>query len=397
MRANFPIRFLGVVIGSISLLFPVATYAANLPGQFFGMTILHAINRTPWPDVKIASIRLWDSDGTGWPQIQPAPGKFNWDGLDRWLALAQRNNADVIYTFGRVPKWANEGKHQSVPPTDLKVWDDFVRAIVRHANGRISAWELWNEPNDPNFWSGDIQTLRTMAERAYRIIKQEQPNAIVLTPSATWRDGSPSDWFEKYFAASGGRYADAIAFHGYVGTEPEGLVTEISRIRSVAQKYGVDKPIWDTESSWGMDAKLSDPAAQAAFLARSYILHVAEGIGRFYWYAWDGSDGGSTPPDKSWGTLWDGSKGYRPAVQAYRTVHSWLDGVRLPLPCGKDDSVWRCELNGNSEIIWTPAGQRTLQLDKKYTRYVALDGQMHTVPATQVVVIGPSPILARSN
>ena len=220
--------------------------------------------------------------------------------------LAKDHKAEVIYTFGRVPKWANNGKAQSVPPANLEDWETFVRAIVRHAKGRISAWELWNEPNDPKFWTGDMQTLIQMTERAYRIIKSEQPDAIVLTPSATWHEGmSAPQWFRLYFAAGGGKFADVIAFHGYVGLAPETLTREIEHIRAVAGEYSVEKPIWDTESSWGMDAKLEDPVSQAAFLARSYILHASEGVHRFYWYAWDGSDGRSTVSKESWGTLWD--------------------------------------------------------------------------------------------
>lgn len=373
-----------------------ASHSGRLPERFFGMNILHATHSTPWPDARIASIRLWDTDDTRWSDIEPARGKFNWEGLDRWLKLAERNKADVIYTFGRVPKWANGDKHQSVPPTDLKTWDEFVRAVVRHSKGRIAAWELWNEPNDPNFWTGDLSTLLQMSERAYRIIKAEQPRAIVLTPSATWHDTSPSQWFDKYFSAGGAAFADVIAFHGYVGTSPEGLTVELQKIRDVAKKNGVDKPIWDTESSWGVDAKLSDPDAQAAFLARSYILHVSQGVHRFYWYAWDGSDGGFTSADKSWGTLWDAKNGVQPAGLAYRAVHTWLGEAKLPLYCNAANSIWQCKLDENSLIVWNPSAKQDFPLSPQYTRYYDLSGQSHSVPENHVIAIGPSPVLVRT-
>jgi hypothetical protein len=303
----------------------------------------------------------------------------------------------VLYTFGRVPKWANGGRHQSLPPADLQIWDDFVRAIVRHAKGRISAWELWNEPNDPHFWNDNLETIVEMAQRACRIIKSEQPDAIVLTPSPTWSRGSPSQWFEQYFAAGGGKFADIIAFHGYVGPQPEGLTGELERIRAAAQDHGVNKPIWDTESSWGIDAHLPDAANRAAFLARSYILHVSQGVHRFYWYAWDGSDGGQTPPNQSWGTLWSSREPDTSQARAYRTVRKWLDQVHLPLICNAADSVWRCKLNRDSLIVWNTAGQRNFQLDPQYTHFQDLSGNFHDVPDTHSIPIGPAPILARTN
>jgi len=320
------------------------------------MNVLHAISRTPWPDATVNSIRLWDTDDTRWSKLEPARGKFYWSGLDRWLTLAEKHRVQVVYTFGRVPAWANDGKAQSVPPTNLDDWDTFVRAIVRHAKGRIGAWELWNEPNDPKFWTGDMKTLIQMSERAYRIIKSEQPDAIVLTPSATWHEGmSASQWFKLYFAAGGGKFADVIAFHGYVGLAPEALTREIDHIRQAARNASVDKPIWDTESSWGMDTKMVDPTSQAAFLARSYVIHVSQGVHRFYWYAWDGSDGRSAS-NESWGTLWD-RDGLRLAGRALKTVSTWLQEAELPLHCQSSETVWTCPLNSRAALVWDSASE----------------------------------------
>jgi hypothetical protein len=372
-------------------------HSSKLPEQFFGMNVLHAINRTPWPTAKIASIRLWDTDDTSWSHIEPARGKFDWDGLDRWLTLAGRHKVEVVYTFGRVPKWANGNKHQSVPPIDLEDWDAFVRAIVRHAKGRIVAWELWNEPNDPSFWTGDLNTLLQMSQRAYRIIKAEQPSAIVLTPSATWHENvSPSQWFRQYFSAGGGSFADVIAFHGYVGTAPEGLTREVENIRKAAADSSIEKPLWDTESSWGIDAKLNDPASQAAFLARSYILHASQGVHRFYWYAWDGSDGGATS-DQSWGTLWEHIDGVREPGRVLTTVANWLRDAELPLICQTSKTVWTCILNNESTIVWDSASDHPYSVDSRFTRYHDLAGHVHPVAANKIVPIGPSPILLNSH
>ena len=375
---------------------PATLNSAKTPDQFFGMNVLHATNRTPWPEVKIGGIRLWDTDDTSWSHIEPAPGKFDWNGLDHWLALAKRHHVEVLYTFGRVPKWANGGKHQSVPPTNLDDWDTFVRALVRHAKGRISAWELWNEPNDPNFWTGDMKTLLQMSQRAYRIIKEEQPNAMVLTPSATWHDNvSPSQWFRQYFSVSGGDFADVIAFHGYVGTSPEGLTREAENIRKVAAEYSVQKPLWDTESSWGIDTNLNNASSQAAFLARSYILHVSQGVHRFYWYAWDGSDGRTTS-DQSWGTLWNREDGVREPGRALTAVAQWLSDADLPLICQTNKTVWTCTLNRTAMIVWDSTSEHPYNVDPRFTRYRELTGQVHDVASDKLVSIGRSPILLDS-
>src|SRR3954471_469633 len=54
-----------VVILALCLV-PAAVIGESLPEQFFGMNVLHAISRTPWPDATVNSIRLWDTDDTRW-------------------------------------------------------------------------------------------------------------------------------------------------------------------------------------------------------------------------------------------------------------------------------------------------------------------------------------------
>jgi hypothetical protein len=383
---------LRITIIVLALCFFVAFGSAqSLQPQFFGIDVLHATNATPWPSQPYAGIRLWDTDDTGWPQLNPSRGQYNWSALDNWLALARKHNVDVLYTFGRVPAWANNGKGQSVPPTDLADWDAFVRAIATHSKGKIKFWEVWNEPNEPKFWTGDIPTLVTMAQHAQRIIKSVDPSAIVLTPSATWTTTSPAQWFDQYFAAGGAQYADAIAFHGYVGPTPEGIVSNLQQIWSVAGKYSINIPIWNTEGSWGIDAKIADPASQANFLARYYILQVSQGVQRFYWYAWDGSDGGKNAATESWGTLWD-RNGRHSAANAYGTLRNWLLTAQLPLLCTANNSVWQCTLNSQSLIVWTPAAQQHFQTDPRFTHYFDLAGQSHAI-ANHVVPIGPAPVL----
>jgi hypothetical protein len=64
-----------------------------------------------------------------------------------------------------------------------------VTAIASHAGTRITYWELWNEPQDPEYYCGDMQTLLTMAQHAYGIIKSINPAAQVITPTGTAADG----------------------------------------------------------------------------------------------------------------------------------------------------------------------------------------------------------------
>jgi hypothetical protein len=356
---------------------------------------------TPWPAAGVGALRLWDSH-TSWTYLNPQRGVFDWTQLDRWLNLAAAHNVDVLYTFGVTPAWAAANPTQSCeyqpgacsPPANLADWDAFVSAIVSHSAGRIRYWELWNEPNLNEFWAGNAQVLAQMAQRAYAIIKSIDPNAVVLTPAATASNSDAGSWLNQFFSAGGGSSTDVVAFHGYLPnseTAPEQLTTVLDSINAAMAANGQSgKPVWDTEASWGTTIQLPDLDAQAAFLARSYILHWSLGIERFYWYAWN---------SPLWGSLWSSasSQVLKPGI-AYREVAKWLVGAVFAGPCAvATDQTWTCQLSRpggyQAEIVWNASGHsNAFIVDPRYSQYRDLDGNITAITGT-TVQIGPKPIL----
>ncbi len=104
-------------------------------------------------------MRLWDS-GTQWCQMDrgTASDQFDFWQFDNLLDQAETLGADVEFTFGDTPAWAVSGSYPQAstedqcstttdnqPPADESYWTNFVTAVVTHAQGRIHAYELWNE------------------------------------------------------------------------------------------------------------------------------------------------------------------------------------------------------------------------------------------------------------
>jgi hypothetical protein len=82
---------------------PVRT--PNSSATFFAMNIDHLTDGTPWPELPVHAIRLWDA-GTKWGNLNPTPTTFTWKSLDAQINEARGNGADLLYTFGGVPPWA---------------------------------------------------------------------------------------------------------------------------------------------------------------------------------------------------------------------------------------------------------------------------------------------------
>jgi hypothetical protein len=337
------------------------TSTAVIPNEYFGLHI-HHLDRptpTPWPSVPVPEWRLWDADVT-WPNLEPNKGQWQFDRLDRYLSLAQQHGTGVLLTLGGSPAWAsarpqvpsNYTPGFSAEPANVDDWRTYVRTVASRYKGRIQAYEIWNEPNLREFWSGTIDQMLTLTREAAQIIHSVDPQAIVVSPSVTANYGIP--WFTEFLKKGGGEYVDAIGYHFYVDPQtllPEDMVPVIQRVRQIiSENHLENKPLWNTETGWFPPAKIESEELGAGFLARAFILSWAAGVGRFYWYAWD-NDAAAVVTYK------EKERVITPAGRAYQIMQQWLVGAQMAGCTQTLDSTWRCQLNraGKKEwIVWNP-------------------------------------------
>jgi polysaccharide biosynthesis protein PslG len=370
-----------------------------IPGSFFGMTVLNSQHVAP--PLSYGTTRTWDSfPMLDWAEINTSAGVYHFQELDAFIQLSQKRGAEVIYTFGRTPRWASSkpdavgpyGPGQCAPPADLQYWDHYVTAIASHAGVRISYWELWNEPQDSEFYCGDMQTIVAMAQHAYRIIKSINPAAQVLTPTCT-ASGGPA-WLGSYLSEGGGDYADIMSFHGYWNTEAESINTVVSRYQEVLAAHGQgSKPLWDTEGDWAGDPTkvLQGSGNRAAFMAKYYLLQWSDGVSRFVWYAYDGG---------SWGGFSDPVNGTAAEVASYNLVQQWLVGASMISRCASDSNgTWSCTLDRGGGyqalVLWNSTRTVSYQVPEQYTDLRDLTGNLQSLSGSSVEV-GNSPVLVET-
>jgi len=255
----------------------------------------------------LGGIRLWD-DGVKWGQINTASAVYDWTALDKWLDRAQTAGTDVLYTFGDTPQFAaastppgtclSPGAYSCSPPTDVNkdgtghdaYFQAFVTALVTHAAGRISFYELWNEPDYNGFWTGTQAQLVRMGKDAAAIIRALDPNAKILSPSA--HGPTMATWFDGYVAAGGAPNFDIVNVHmrGQKGTNPtpEAFLTVWGQVQDELKARGLTNlPVWDDEHGILKGEGLIDPDMLAGYVARSAILRASVGLQRQYVYTWD--------------------------------------------------------------------------------------------------------------
>ncbi|WP_245470761.1 endo-1,4-beta-xylanase [Bradyrhizobium guangzhouense] len=363
-----------------------------IPPSYFGMTINTIGLKRSWPDLEFGGVRLWGA--IWWAKMNPAPGVYDWKRFDDILDIAARHHVDVTFNLAYTPRWAAAVKDAppswtpgaSSPPVDLSIWEEWVRAVVTRAAGRIRYWEVWNEPEDPDFYSGDVPTMVAMQRGAYEVIKAIDPSLMVLTPSS---NGTPQGyrWQKAFLAQGGGQFADIFAFHGYMN-EPEAIIGTIGRFRRMLEQHDLaDKPMWDSEAGWSAREE-----NQAGCLVRSYVLKWIYGLDRFYWYELEG--GGA-----DYGKLSEPAGRLLAGGIAYRTAHRWLVGATVVSVSRKGASTWAVELRQASGVrsllVWNAAGSSKYPVGPGYHRYQSIDEGEAPITGG-AVEIGPKPLLLLS-
>jgi hypothetical protein len=199
--------------------------------------------------------------------------------LDSVLRELDARGIAPIITVIETPAWARPaGSGIFTPPTNRQDYADFLGVLARrYADRPNMVWEVWNEPNLPEFW----QTGPNPAEyadllvRAYATIKATDPDATVLGGSIVFNDLK----FLRGMYQNGARGSfDGLALHPYAPgrspddhSDPSAMFPAVQDMKSVMAANGEpDKPIWITEMGWGVD--LVTDEARATYLRRAVEL-----------------------------------------------------------------------------------------------------------------------------
>jgi Glycosyl hydrolases family 39 len=371
--------------------------SAMVPATLFGMHMHHAGDTTPWPAVSFGAWRLWDAY-VSWSDLEPQRGRFQFERLDQYVGLAQEHHVEVLLVFGLTPAWASARPGEKSPykpgnaaePRELEDWRRFVAAVAGRYKGRIAAYEIWNEPDLKQTWTGSVEQMVALAREASQVVRAIDPGARIVSPAVA---GVDVNWLAEFLAKGGGQYVDVIGYHFYVTPKPpEAMLPLIRQVKQVMAEHGAGaKPLWNTETGWADPKPFPSEELAAAYVARSYILNWAAGVERLYWYAWD---------NHRWVTLEmteADERELRLAAKAYAVMQEWLVGAQLK-GCEEDENhTWVCALKrgGRAEwIVWNAKGSRSFAVPESWhasrTTRLLKEGQSLT---GTTIEIGPVPVL----
>ena len=133
---------------------------------------------------------------------------------------AVERNMGVLAAVNTTPIWFGPPLYSAHPPPEA--YAEFIGLVAERYKGKISAYEVWNEPNviffqnpvDPVFYT-------RMLQAAYPAIKAADPEAVVVggVVLAAYTAGSvtinPQDFVATMYENGAKGYFDAISYHPY--------------------------------------------------------------------------------------------------------------------------------------------------------------------------------------
>ena len=334
------------------LLLAAAPAGAAVPRDWLGVAVDGPLiesadqHASEWPRIAASgatSVRI----AFYWHMGQPlGPGAVDFSAYDAPVLAAARHGLGVLPVVFSTPVWARRRADDNAsPPRDPADYAAFVTALVRRYGPRgslwaehpevrarpIRAWQLWNEPNLPGYWSEqpfakDYVKLLKSARAALRAA--DRRGLVILA-------GLPNGWdaLRRIYQAGGRRYFDAAAVHPYTA-QADRVHRYVLMFRRVMRRFGDRrKPVWVTEISWpAAKGRAADPigiatddrgqarrlriglTALAAARRRLRVRHV-------YWYTWMSAE--SSASVFAWSglrRLHEGAVISTPALHAFRAT-----------------------------------------------------------------------------
>ncbi|GAB7071610.1 cellulase family glycosylhydrolase [Mycobacterium hodleri] len=306
LRAPLPgLRRLGVVIAAAAVLVSGCGHPTDAPRPAAEPTTSGASSAV---DQRSTTVGIADSDLLGLPQpqvvdavgrmkqlgvttvrllvpwaaIQPSPDVYDWSMVDKTVNAVSSQHMSILATLNSPPGWAVAPGQPAIAgrPASPAAFGLFAGKVAEHFRGKISAYEIWNEPNWSAFYAPapDPAGYADLLKAAYPAIKAAAPSALVVAAGLgsvvdhAMITMDPVKFVSGMYTAGARNFFDALAFHPYQYSmkfseswHPDAPLNQLSEIRRVMLANGDgEKKIWATE--YGEPSSEVGEKAQAEYL-----------------------------------------------------------------------------------------------------------------------------------
>lgn len=307
----------------------------------------------------------WVKIDVTWASIEPSSGMFDFVALDDVVNALNAARKRVLLTITGTPVWARSMTREDGPPDDFATFGTFTAALAGHFNGRVAAYQIWNEPNLRRQWSSEFHAIDPagyfeLLRTAYAAIKSADGNTLVVSAGLAptgYNDGvnalNDRLYLQSLYDLGLASTADAIAVHavGFANPpdaeccqRPDGVSTHFENrsfyfkntledYRAIMEANGDTRSLWVTKFGWGTSEDTATPGEgfvyvtynslveQATYIPGAFNLARSLGyIGPMFLFNFNGCQFGVERPEECYFSLLGPSGAPRAAFNTLRAM-----------------------------------------------------------------------------
>lgn len=240
----------------------------------------------------------WVKVMVDWGEMEAVPGIIDYTNLDPVVDVLAAQQFQILLTISGAPGWTRSTQEESGPPDDMSLFADFLVEFASHYIGRVSAYEIWNEPNLRREWNSAVNPLSAlsyaqMLQSAYTAIRSVDSSVQIISAGLAPTgidDGFNAINDRRFIAelmqAGLSDFADGIGMHPFgfaIPPEftcceaPEGVESHTGDpsfyFSSMLQVYSATAasaspalPLWVTAFGWGIAEPGTDVPRNFAYV-----------------------------------------------------------------------------------------------------------------------------------
>jgi polysaccharide biosynthesis protein PslG len=275
-----------------------------------------------------------------WSDVEPDRGQFVWDKYEAIIDALRQCGLCVLGVLQYNPTWRPGSWNQA--PVDAD-YVRYAREAVRRFRSRVRYWEIWNEPDHPNYWQPQdgLTAYASLLTKAAAAVREEDPTAQILLGGLSQNISAN---LRLVYEKAGRDAFDVVNIHPFANPLTAGARAFVERTTrecvEVMRAFGDgEKPIWITEigcpgvasgevKPWWLGVNPTEDE-QARWLEDIYTnMPLWPNVERVFWAFFR-----DTPRHFGDGVDYFGlireDYSLKPAFERYRTLSSKLNGERL--------------------------------------------------------------------
>jgi polysaccharide biosynthesis protein PslG len=181
----------------------------------------------------------------GWDGVEPERDRYDFAFWDTFVAETHAAGIRVIPYVAYTPRWnsAGESDHWRRPPRDVGEFGQVMGLLAGRYRGRIDSWEIWNEPDNADFWTGTAADYARLLKAGAGAVRSAAPNARVVFGGVA---GRPEFAAEVLADPAIGSLVDIVNAHAYFETwNPNPIETLPAYVAAFARVK--PRPLWLAE------------------------------------------------------------------------------------------------------------------------------------------------------